>query len=114
MKIIKRSGVETDFNSKKIANAIRKANESVASYEQLSDDEIVKISDDIEKACNNMQHSPTVEDVQDMVENQLMSAKKFSLARNYITYRYRREIVRKSNTTDDQIFSLIVCNYVEV
>ena len=114
MKIIKRSGVETDFNSKKIANAIRKANESVASYEQLSDDEIVKISDDIEKACNNMQHSPTVEDVQDMVENQLMSAKKFSLARNYITYRYRREIVRKSNTTDDQILSLIECNNEEV
>ena len=114
MKIIKRSGVETDFNSKKIANAIRKANESVASHEQLSDDEIVKISDDIEKACNNMQHSPTVEDVQDMVENQLMSAKKFSLARNYITYRYRREIVRKSNTTDDQILSLIECNNEEV
>ena len=114
MKIIKRSGVETDFNSKKIANAIRKANESVASYEQLSDDDIVKISDDIEKACNNMQHSPTVEDVQDMVENQLMSAKKFSLARNYITYRYRREIVRKSNTTDDQILSLIECNNEEV
>ena len=61
-----------------------------------------------------MQHTPTVEDIQDMVENQLMSMKKFTLARNYITYRYRRELVRKSNTTDDQILSLIECNNEEV
>lgn len=72
------------------------------------------MSETIENACSNMQHTPTVEDIQDMVENQLMSMKKFTLARNYITYRYRRELVRKSNTTDDQILSLIECNNEEV
>ena len=114
MKIIKRSGMEVDFDVTKIAAAVRKANGSVADYEKISEDEIIKLSETIENACNNMQHTPTVEDIQDMVENQLMSMKKFTLARNYITYRYRRELVRKSNTTDDQILSLIECNNEEV
>ena len=114
MKIIKRSGVEVDFDVTKIAAAVRKANNSVVDYEKISEDEIVKLSETIENACSNMQHTPTVEDIQDMVENQLMSMKKFTLARNYITYRYRRELVRKSNTTDDQILSLIECNNEEV
>ena len=114
MKIIKRSGMEVDFDVTKIAAAIRKANNSVVDYEKISEDEIIKLSETIENACSNMQHTPTVEDIQDMVENQLMSMKKFTLARNYITYRYRRELVRKSNTTDDQILSLIECNNEEV
>ena len=114
MKIIKRSGMEVDFDVTKIAAAVRKANGSVVDYEKISEDEIIKLSETIENACNNMQHTPTVEDTQDMVENQLMSMKKFTLARNYITYRYRRELVRKSNTTDDQILSLIECNNEEV
>jgi len=114
MKIIKRSGMEVDFDVTKIAAAVRKANNSVVDYEKISEDEIVKLSETIENACSNMQHTPTVEDIQDMVENQLMSIKRFTLARNYITYRYRRELVRKSNTTDDQILSLIECNNEEV
>ena len=114
MKIIKRSGMEVDFDVTKIAAAVRKANNSVVDYEKISEDEIIKLSETIENACSNMQHTPTVEDIQDMVENQLMSIKKFTLARNYITYRYRRELVRKSNTTDDQILSLIECNNEEV
>ena len=114
MKIIKRSGMEVDFDVTKISAAVRKANNSVVDYEKISEDEIVKLSETIENACSNMQHTPTVEDIQDMVENQLMSMKKFTLARNYITYRYRRELVRKSNTTDDQILSLIECNNEEV
>ena len=114
MKIIKRSGMEVDFDVTKIAAAVRKANISVVDYEKISEDEIVKLSETIENACSNMQHTPTVEDIQDMIENQLMSMKKFTLARNYITYRYRRELVRKSNTTDDQILSLIECNNEEV
>ena len=114
MKIIKRSGMEVDFDVTKIAAAVRKANDSVVDYEKISEGEIVKLSETIENACSNMQHTPTVEDIQDMVENQLMSMKKFTLARNYITYRYRRELVRKSNTTDDQILSLIECNNEEV
>ena len=114
MKIIKRSGMEVDFDVTKIAAAVRKANNSVVDYEKISEDEIVKLSETIENACSNMQHTPTVEDIQDMVENQLMNMKKFTLARNYITYRYRRELVRKSNTTDDQILSLIECNNEEV
>ena len=114
MKIIKRSGMEVDFDVTKIAAAVRKANNSVVDYEKISEDEIVKLSETIENACSNMQHTPTVEDIQDMVENQLMSMKKFTLARNYITYRYRRELVRKSNTTDNQILSLIECNNEEV
>ena len=114
MKIIKRSGMEVDFDVTKIAAAVRKANDSVVDYEKVSEDEIAKLSETIENACSNMQHTSTVEDIQDMVEDQLMSMKKFTLARNYITYRYRRELVRKSNTTDDQILSLIECNNEEV
>ena len=114
MKIIKRSGVEVDFDITKIMTAVRKANASVVDYEKISEDQVRSISETIETACSNMQHTPTVEDIQDMVENQLMSMKKFTLARNYITYRYRRELVRKSNTTDDQILSLIECNNEEV
>lgn len=114
MKIIKRSGSEDVFDLKKIEAAIRKANESVIDYEKLSEEKIQAILANVEKACENMKRSPSVEEIQDMVENQIMSQRAFNVARNYITYRYKRELVRKSNSTDEQILSLLECNNEEV
>ncbi|MCI5873857.1 MAG: anaerobic ribonucleoside-triphosphate reductase [Clostridiales bacterium] len=114
MKIIKRSGSEDIFDLKKIEAAIRKANESVIDYEKLSEEKIQTILSNVEKACENMKRSPSVEEIQDMVENQIMSQRAFNVARNYITYRYKRELVRKSNSTDEQILSLLECNNEEV
>ena len=114
MKIIKRSGSEDIFDISKIEAAIRKANDSVIDYEKLGDDKIQAILSNVEKACENMKRSPSVEEIQDMVENQIMSQKAFNVARNYITYRYKRALVRKSNSTDKQILSLLECNNEEV
>ena len=106
MKIIKRSGSEDVFDAAKIVAAVRKANESVIDYEKLGDEQIREIADNVEVACENMKRSPSVEEIQDMVENQLMNHRAFNVARNYITYRYKRALVRKSNSTDEQILSL--------
>ena len=114
MKIIKRSGVEVFFDSNKIVAAVQKANASVIDYEKLSDEQIQEIADNVEVACENMKRSASVEEIQDMVENQLMNQHAFTVARNYITYRYKRALVRKSNSTDDQILSLLECNNEEV
>lgn len=114
MKIIKRSGSEDAFDIQKIEAAIRKANDSVIDYEKLSEEKIQTILFNVEKACENMKRSPSVEEIQDMVENQIMSQRAFNVARNYITYRYKRELVRKSNSTDEQILSLLECNNEEV
>ena len=114
MKIIKRSGMEDTFDLKKIEAAIRKANDSVIDYEKLSEDKIQAILKNVEKACENMKRSPSVEEIQDMVENQIMNQRAFNVARNYITYRYKRALVRKSNSTDEQILSLLECNNEEV
>ena len=114
MKIIKRSGSEAVFDINKISAAIRKANESVIDYEKLTEDQILEISANVENACENMKRSPSVEEIQDMVENQLMNHRAFTVARNYITYRYKRALVRKSNSTDEQILSLLECNNEEV
>ena len=114
MKIIKRSGVEVFFNSNKIVAAVQKANASVIDYEKLSDEQIQEIADNVEVACENMKRSASVEEIQDMVENQLMNQHAFTVARNYITYRYKRALVRKSNSTDEQILSLLECNNEEV
>ena len=114
MKIIKRSGSEDYFDSSKIVNAINKANASVIDYEKLSDEQIEEIAANVENACENMKRSPSVEEIQDMVENQLMNQRAFTVARNYITYRYKRALVRKSNSTDQQILSLLECNNEEV
>lgn len=114
MKIIKRSGSEVGFNMEKIEAAIRKANESVVDSEKMSDDQIKRIALSVQEACLSMQRSPSVEEIQDMVENQIMNQRAFSVARNYITYRYRRALVRKSNSTDEQILSLLECNNEEV
>ncbi|MDY6360883.1 MAG: anaerobic ribonucleoside-triphosphate reductase [Lachnospiraceae bacterium] len=114
MKIIKRSGVEVFFDSSKIVAAVQKANASVIDYEKLSDEQIQEIADNVEVACENMKRSASVEEIQDMVENQLMNQHAFTVARNYITYRYKRALVRKSNSTDEQILSLLECNNEEV
>ena len=114
MKIIKRSGSEDVFDLGKIEAAIRKANDSVIDYEKLSEAQVTEILNNVEIACENMKRSPSVEEIQDMVENQIMNQRAFNVARNYITYRYRRELIRKSNSTDEQILSLLECNNEEV
>ncbi|MDE7282145.1 MAG: anaerobic ribonucleoside-triphosphate reductase [Lachnospiraceae bacterium] len=114
MKIIKRSGAEVAFDLEKISSAIRKANNSVEGMEKISEEEIDEISRTVAESCEEMKRSPSVEEIQDMVENQLMEHNAYSMARNYITYRYRRALVRKSNSTDQQILSLLECNNEEV
>ncbi len=114
MKIIKRSGSEMLFDAEKITAAVRKANASVIDYEKLTEKQIKEIVANVENACEYMKHSPSVEEIQDMVENQLMNQHAFTVARNYITYRYKRALVRKSNSTDEQILSLLECNNEEV
>ena len=114
MKIIKRSGVEVVFDANKIVEAVKRANASVIDYEKLSEDQIKEIADTVEVACENMKRSASVEEIQDMVENQLMNEHAFTVARNYITYRYKRALVRKSNSADEQILSLLECNNEEV
>ena len=114
MKIIKRNGAEEIFDINKIVNAIQKANREVNGTDKLSDEEIQAISAQVEHSCLNMSHCPSVEEIQDLVENQIMNKQKFKLARTYITYRYERALVRKANSTDDQIMSLIECDNEEV
>ncbi|MCI7061788.1 MAG: anaerobic ribonucleoside-triphosphate reductase [Lachnospiraceae bacterium] len=114
MKIIKRSGTETVFDITKITAAVTKANKEVPTSERLSLQQIQEISDNVEQMCLEMKRSPNVEEIQDMVENQIMNKRAFALARKYITYRYTRALVRKSNSTDDQILSLLECNNEEV
>jgi hypothetical protein len=114
MKIIKRSGAEVTFDPQKIIVAITKANESVVPSERMSEIQIKRIAEDVESAANNMNRSLSVEEIQDMVEDQIMNQRAFDVARRYITYRYNRALVRKANTTDEQILSLIECNNEEV
>lgn len=114
MKIIKRSGTEMEFDAQKIIVAITKANESVVPSERMSEIQIKRIAEDVETAAGNINRSLSVEEIQDMVEDQIMNQRAFDVARRYITYRYNRALVRKANTTDDQILSLIECNNEEV
>ncbi len=114
MKIIKRSGTEVQFDANKIIVAITKANDSVVTSERMSPIQIKRIAEDVESAAVNINRSLSVEEIQDMVEDQIMNQRAFSVARSYITYRYTRELVRKANTTDEQILSLIECNNEEV
>lgn len=114
MKIIKRSGEEMVFDASKIQVAVIKANKEVVESERLGEDQIGDIVKNVEGICESLNRSPGVEEIQDMVENQIMNQKAFSVARKYITYRYKRALVRKSNSTDDQIMSLIECNNEEV
>ena len=114
MKIIKRSGAEVDFNPRKIEIAVKKANESVVPSERMSDIQIKRIAEDVESAASNVNRSLSVEEIQDMVEDQIMNQRAFDVARRYITYRYQRALIRKANSTDEQILSLIECNNEEV
>ena len=114
MKIIKRSGAEAVFDISKIIIAINKANHEVVEAERLTADQIKAIAQYIEDSCKDANHALNVEDIQDLVEDQLMDKRAFSVARKYITYRYKRALVRKSNSTDEQILSLIECNNEEV
>ena len=114
MKIIKRNGSEVVFDASKIIVAITKANESVVPSARMTDIQIKRIAEDVEMAATNMNRSLNVEEIQDMVEDQIMNQRAFDVARRYITYRYTRALVRKSNTTDEQILSLIECNNEEV
>lgn len=114
MKIIKRNGSEVMFDANKIIVAVMKANESVVPSARMSNIQIRRIAEDVEMAALNMNRSLNVEEIQDMVEDQIMNQRAFDVARRYITYRYNRALIRKSNTTDEQILSLIECNNEEV
>lgn len=114
MKIIKRNGSEVVFDASKIVVAITKANESVVPSARMTEAQIKSIAEDVEMAALHMNRSLNVEEIQDMVENQIMNQRAFDVARQYITYRYNRALIRKSNTTDEQILSLIECNNEEV
>lgn len=114
MKIIKRSGREDAFDEAKIVNAVAKANASVGEADRLSDEEVRAVGANVAKIAMASSRALSVEEIQDLVENEIMAHKKYRVARNYITYRYTRELARKANTTDDRILSLIECNNEEV
>ena len=109
MKIIKRNGAEAEFDSRKIAAAIAKASEASAASERLSPEDIESMTARVTATCELLGRAPSVEEVQDMVERQIMSHGAYEVAKRYITYRYTRALVRQSNTTDDKILSLIEC-----
>ena len=113
MKIIKRSGSEATFDISKIVNAIKGANGEVAPEERLTDDQIALAAHSVEWLCNRSGHTVSVEEIQDMVENQIMAQGRYTVARKYIIYRYLQTLKRQSNTTDDKILSLIECNNEE-
>ncbi|WP_295152601.1 anaerobic ribonucleoside-triphosphate reductase [uncultured Ruminococcus sp.] len=113
MKIIKRNGAEEIFDTSKIINAVKKAN-IAGEKGRISDEEIADVADYVEYKCNKLGRAVSVEEIQDMVENQLMAKGAFELARRYVRYRYTRSLIRKSNTTDNKILSLIECVNEEV
>ena len=113
MKIIKRNGAEVAFDIQKIERAITKANNSVAEADRMTPVQIGRIAESVELQCQKMNRAPTVEEIQDMVEHHIMAHGAFEVAKHYITYRYTRSLVRRANTTDDKILSLIECNNEE-
>ncbi|MBC5647697.1 anaerobic ribonucleoside-triphosphate reductase [Christensenella tenuis] len=113
MKIIKRNGSEADFDIAKIVNAISKANQAVEEKVRMTPMQIERISESVVLSCEQLGRSPIVEEIQDMVEHQIMAHGAFEVAKAYITYRYTRNLVRQSNTTDDKILSLIELNNEE-
>ena len=113
MRIIKRNGAEVGFDITKIIIAITKANESVEEVDRMTPVQIQRIAESVELQCQKMNRAPTVEEIQDMVEHYIMAHGAFEVAKHYITYRYTRSLVRKSNTIDDKILSLIECNNEE-
>lgn len=114
MRIIKRSGVEVTFDLSKIVAAVEKANAEVLEKDQLSSEQIKQIAKNVQALCKKAKYALNVEEIQNLVEDELMKAGSFEIARKYITYRYKRALIRKSNSTDQQILSLIECNNEEV
>ena len=113
MKIIKRDGSEAKFDIQKIIVAVSKANESVAPEIRMTELQIRRIAEAVTIACEELGRSPSVEEVQDLVEKQIMAHGAFEVAKAYITYRYNRALIRHANTTDDKILTLIECNNEE-
>ena len=109
MKIMKRNGTEVVFDITKIIAAITKANNTVGEDARMTPVQIQRIAESVELSCQKMNRSPSVEEIQDLVESQIMAHGAYEVAKNYITYRYVRSLVRKSNTTDEKILSLIEC-----
>ena len=109
MKVIKRNGSEVTFDITKIIAAITKANESVDESIRMTPMQIQRIAESVEFSCLKMNRSPSVEEIQDLVEYQIMAHGAYEIAKNYVTYRYTRSLVRRSNTTDEKILSLIEC-----
>ena len=114
MKIIKRNGAEVPFDITKIITAVTKASDSVGGQSRLTKDQITQIAADVTDQCQALNRAVSVEEVQDMVENQLMDIKAHDVARHYITYRYIQSLKRQTNTTDERILSLIECQNEEV
>ena len=114
MKIIKRSGAEAVFDRRKIEAAVEGANRATREDARLSKEQIAVIARNVEALCEKFDRAVGVEEIQDMVEDQIMAQQAFSVARNYITYRYVQSLKRQSNTTDERILSLIECNNEEV
>lgn len=114
MNIIKRNGTEVVFEPQKIANAVTKANDSVGENSRLTAEQIQEITNSVTETCKGMGHAPAVEEIQNLVERQIMAQGAFDVAKSYITYRYTRSLVRRSNTTDEKILSLIECCNEEV
>ena len=114
MKIIKRNGSEVSFDISKIENAIRGANREAAEDERLTDRQIVYAAENVRDRCEAAGHTVSVEDIQDMVEDEIMALDRYEVARKYIIYRYVQSLKRQKNTTDDKILSLIECNNEEV
>ncbi|MCI9300627.1 MAG: anaerobic ribonucleoside-triphosphate reductase, partial [Oscillibacter sp.] len=109
MKVIKRNGTEVSFDITKILSAITRANESIDAEKRMTATQVRRIAESVELACQELGRSPSVEEIQDLVEYQIMAHGAFEVAKNYVTYRYTRSLVRRSNTTDDRILSLIEC-----
>lgn len=114
MKVIKRNGTEVIFDLEKIVAAVTKANENVGEAEKMTNIQIRRIAESVEIACQKMERALGVEEIQNLVEKQIMAHGAFEVAKEYITYRYTRTLVRQSNTTDERILSLIECNNEEV
>ena len=109
MKVMKRNGTEVIFDITKIIAAITKANNTIEEDARMTPVQIQRIAEAVELSCQKMNRSPSVEEIQDLVESQIMAHGAYEVAKNYITYRYVRSLVRKSNTTDEKILSLIEC-----
>lgn len=109
MKVIKRNGAEVEFDITKIITAVTKANAVVEEAERMTPTQIQRIAESVDFSCQKMNHAPSVEEIQDLVEDQIMAHGAFEVAKRYITYRYTQSLVRQSNTTDEKILTLIEC-----